>query len=163
MISRSMLSVCIAFIALVGVACSAPAVGTSDKGAAQSSSDLLTIVSGDRSHRFEVELADTEEERRVGLMFRTDLAENAGMLFDFGDQPEPRSMWMKNALLALDIAFIDETGTIRRIAADTTPQSLESISSGVPVIAVLEVNAGTFARLGISEGDRVQHPLFRRR
>ncbi len=163
MISRTVLSTLVALMALVGAACSAPAIGPSEKAAKHSAANLLTIVSGDREHDFSVELAASQEERQVGLMFRTELPENAGMLFDFGLPPKPQSMWMKNTLIPLDIAFIDETGTIRRIAADTTPQSLETISSGVPIIAVLEVNAGTFARLGISEGDRVQHPVFQRR
>ena len=90
---------------------------------------------------------------------RTELAENAGMLFDF-EETQPVSMWMKNTLIPLDIAFIDKDGVIRRIAAETTPRSLESISSGAPVIAVLEVNGGVFERLGVEEGDRVRHPMF---
>ena len=121
--------------------------------------DVLVVVSDTGEHRFVVELADDDEERRVGLMHRTELAENAGMLFDF-EETQPVSMWMKNTLISLDMAFIDKDGVIRRIAAETTPRSLESISSGVPVIAVLEVNGGLFERLGVEEGDRVRHPMF---
>lgn len=125
------------------------------------SKDVVTIqaVSGGE-HRFNIELADEPEERRVGLMYRTEMAADAGMLFDF-EKPQQISMWMKNTLIPLDMAFIDEQGVIRRIAADTTPRSLESIPSGALVIAVLEVNGGTFERLGIAEGDKVRHPIFK--
>ncbi len=121
--------------------------------------DRLIILTKTAEHTFTVEFADTDEARRLGLMFRTELSDDAGMLFDFGD-PRPVSMWMKNTLLSLDMAFIDEKGVIRRIASNTTPRSLESIASGVPVVAVLEVNGGTLERLGIKAGDRVQHRLF---
>lgn len=153
----------LAALAFAGASCGAPAQQNRPSTASNLSSGQLTIFSGDRRHQFTIELADTDEERQIGLMFRTELAEGAGMLFDFGGQPEPRSMWMKNTLIPLDMAFIDETGVIRRIAADTTPRSLDSISSGAPVSAVLEVAGGTFARLGVAEGDRVEHPLFDRR
>jgi len=119
----------------------------------------LVIESASGEHIFKVELVNTQETRRLGLMYRTELAPNAGMLFDF-EEPQPVSIWMKNTLISLDIAFIDETGIIKRITADATPRSLESMPSGADVLSVLEVNGGTFASLGIKEGDRVRHPLF---
>jgi len=82
------------------------------------------------------------------------------MLFDF-ERDQPVSMWMKNTLIPLDMAFIAKDGVIKRIAENTTPRSLESIPSGEPVVAVLEVNGGTFARLGVRSGDTVRHPMFR--
>jgi len=121
----------------------------------------LTIVSSTGEHRFAVEIADDDEERRIGLMYRKSMPENAGMLFDFGPDLAVRSMWMKNTLIPLDMAFIDKDGRIVRIAEDTTPRSLASISSGAPVLAVLEVNGGRFEALGVKEGDYVRHPLFR--
>ena len=127
--------------------------------AGASAEDMVVVIADTGEHRFMVEIADDDEERRIGLMHRTELAENAGMLFDF-EETQPVSMWMKNTLIPLDIAFIDKDGVIRRIAAETTPRSLESISSGAPVIAVLEVNGGVFERLGVEEGDRVRHPMF---
>lgn len=120
----------------------------------------LTILSGGQSHPFTVEVVRTDEERAQGLMFRTSLADNAGMLFDFGPEPRPVSMWMKNTLIPLDMAFIAEGGRIARIAAMTTPQSLTSIPSGEDVIAVLEVRGGRFAELGVKSGDVVRHPMF---
>ena len=122
--------------------------------------DRLTITSGDVVHTFNVEFAKTDEERRIGLMYREELADDAGKLFDFGPIPQPVSMWMKNTLIPLDMAFIDEHGEIVRIAAMTTPQSLESIKSGKPVIGVLEVRGGRLEELGVTRGDMVSHPLF---
>jgi uncharacterized membrane protein (UPF0127 family) len=71
-------------------------------------------------------------------------------------------MWMKDTLIPLDMLFIDERGAIVSTAENTVPLSLTTISSGKPVLAVLEVNAGTVARLGVHPGDRVLHPIFAR-
>ena len=120
---------------------------------------VVIIESATGEHRFNVEMADTDETRRLGLMYRENMAADAGMLFDFGE-PQAISMWMKNTLIPLDMAFIDEKGVIKRIAANTTPRSLESVRSGALVISVLEVNGGVFAELGVKEGDQVRHPIF---
>lgn len=131
-------------------------------GRASAAAETTTVVieSDAERHRFQVEIADDDEELRIGLMYRTNLPQDAGMLFDFGDEPRQLSMWMKNTLIPLDMAFIDQNGVIVRIAADTTPRSLESIPSRAPAVAVLEVNAGVFARLGVEKGDVVRHPIF---
>ena len=81
------------------------------------------------------------------------------MLFDYG-RTQPVAMWMKNTLVPLDILFIAADGRVVNIAADAVPESLTSIPSAGPVRAVLEINAGTAARLGIKPGDRVIHPIF---
>lgn len=120
----------------------------------------LWIESGGERHHFEVELAETREHMMRGLMFRTDLADDAGMLFDY-PRPQPVSMWMKNTLIPLDMVFIDEHGVIIRIARWTVPLSLESIPSGGPARAVLELKGGITGRLGIAAGDRVIHPYFK--
>ena len=153
-----------AMLILCGVFVSAASCGSENNilGSQAQREDRLTITSGDAVHEFKVEFAKTEEERRIGLMFREELADDAGMLFDFGPDPQPVSMWMKNTLIPLDMAFIDEHGEIVRITAMTTPQSLESIKSGGPVIGVLEVRGGRFAELGVKPGDTVSHPLFKR-
>jgi len=120
--------------------------------------DELTIETAEGArHRFEVELALSREQRAQGLMYRRSLAENAGMLFVYGKE-RPVSMWMKNTLIPLDILFIRRDGRIARIAGRAVPRSLQTISSGRPVAAVLELNGGTAARFGIQPGDRVQHP-----
>lgn len=114
----------------------------------------LSIRSGPRNHAFTVEVARTTEEQAQGLMFRETLAPNAGMLFPF-PSPRPASFWMKNTLIPLDIIFVRADGSIARIAAMTTPRSLEPVAVGEPVTAVLELAGGRAAELGIREGDRV--------
>lgn len=122
----------------------------------------LEIDSGSARHRFEVWVADTVPRRAQGLMHAKTLAAMRGMLFLY---PEPQvvSMWMKNTLIPLDMLFVAADGRIIRIAARTTPHSLDSITSMGPVIAVIEIAGGEAARLGIKTGARVLHPAFRTR
>lgn len=122
--------------------------------------DRLSIetAAGER-HEFSVELARTIEQMALGMMFRTELATDSGMLFDL-DPPRRVSMWMKNTLIPLDMLFIEADGRIVTIAADTTPQSLEQIDPGAVVRAVLELPAGTVARIGIATGDFVRYGWF---
>lgn len=108
---------------------------------------------------FAVEMARTEEQKATGLMYRRELPDGQGMLFDFSPE-QPISMWMKNTFIPLDMIFIRGDGSVLRIAENTTPQSERIISSGGPARAVLEVIAGTARRYGIAPGDRVAHPLF---
>ena len=117
----------------------------------------LQVRSGTRTHNFTVELAGTEEQQAQGLMYRDRLGPNEGMIFPF---PKPRaaSFWMKNTRIPLDIIFVRSNGTIARIAARTTPFSLEPVAVGEPVAAVLEIPGGRAAELGIREGDRVSWP-----
>lgn len=121
--------------------------------------DPLTVLTDAGPRKFTVEVATSPAERSRGLMHRTDLALDRGMLFDFGRE-QPVSMWMRNTLIPLDMLFIDEAGEVRKIAAQTEPLSLESIASGVPVRAVLELKGGTTRLLDIETGDRVVHPIF---
>ncbi len=122
----------------------------------------LTIASRSGRHAFQVEVMRDDAGRAQGLMFRRTMAPDRGMLFDF-ERMEPVTMWMKNTYLPLDMLFIRADGTVARIAADTEPLSTRTIASGEPVLGVLELNAGTAARLGIHPGDKVEHPLFRKR
>jgi uncharacterized membrane protein (UPF0127 family) len=117
----------------------------------------LEIRSGRGRHAFSVEVARTSEEQARGLMFRERLGANEGMLFPF-PSPRPAGFWMKNTLIPLDMIFIRADGSIARIAANTVPHSLESVESGEPVLAVLEIAGGRAAQLGIAEGDRVSWP-----
>lgn len=105
-------------------------------------------------HAFQVEIAATDAERAKGLMFRRELAVNAGMLFDFAT-PQPVTMWMKNTLLPLDMLFVAEDGRVVNIAERTVPGSLAAIPSDEPVRFVIEVNGGTASRLRLKAGDRV--------
>ncbi len=122
----------------------------------------LEIASKTGVHPFMVELAVTPEETARGLMFRKELPEGRGMLFDFKSE-RPVEFWMKNTPLSLDIIFIRADGRILRIAENTEPFSERLIPSGGPVRGVLEVIAGTSRKLGIAPGDRVAHPIFKSR
>jgi uncharacterized membrane protein (UPF0127 family) len=133
------------------------AAACSDSAAA----DKLEIVTKSGQHRvFTVEVVSSGEERERGLMYRQSLAPDAGMLFDF-QRDEPVAMWMKNTFIPLDMLFITADGTVVRVATDTVPQSLETIPSGQPVRAVLEIKGGEAARQGIAAGDHVLHPVFK--
>jgi uncharacterized membrane protein (UPF0127 family) len=111
---------------------------------------------------FTVEIATTSEEKETGLMYRKELADGKGMLFDFSPEQQI-SMWMKNTYISLDMIFIRADGRILRIAENTEPLSTKIISSGGLARGVLEVAAGTAQKYGIAPGDRVAHPLFNRR
>jgi uncharacterized membrane protein (UPF0127 family) len=130
--------------------------------ASSAATEPLEIVTRTGVHVFEVELAVTPDERSKGLMFRRELPQGRGMLFDFGAEG-PVAMWMRNTYVSLDMIFIRGDGRIARIAENTTPLSEETIPSGAAVKAVLEVVAGTAKRLGITAGDRVAHRIFRAR
>ena len=119
----------------------------------------LTIEADSGEYEFTIEIADDLNEISYGLMNRESLGENAGMLFDFGNPREP-AMYMKNTLIPLDMLFITSDGTIQMIARNTVPGSLRTISPGMPVKAVLEINGGRAAALGIEPGDTVQHEIF---
>lgn len=122
----------------------------------------LEIVTRSGVQVFSVELAKTDEERATGLMYRKELADGRGMLFDFTPE-QPVSMWMKNTFISLDMIFIGADGRVLRIAENTEPQSTRIISSGGPAKGVLEVIAGTARKYGIAAGDRIAHPLFGKR
>jgi len=108
---------------------------------------------------FAVEMATTEEEKTTGLMYRKELADSRGMLFDFTPEQEV-TMWMKNTYISLDMIFIAADGHILRIAENTEPLSQRLIRSNGMTRAVLEVPAGTARKYGIAAGDLVGHPLF---
>ena len=114
----------------------------------------LTIKSHGKRHAFVVEVARTLEEQQQGLMNRQTLAPGRGMIFPY-DPPQPVAFWMKNTLIPLDMIFIRADGTIDKIVADAVPYSEDRIYSEGPVTAVLEINAGRCAALGIAVGDKV--------
>ncbi|WGJ14887.1 DUF192 domain-containing protein [Methylocapsa sp. D3K7] len=121
--------------------------------------EKLVIDTASGSHEFSVEVMRTGPQRERGLMFRRYLPQDRGMLFDFGIE-RPIMMWMKNTYLPLDMIFIGRTGKVSGIAQDAEPLSPKIIPSGAPAYGVLEVNAGTAARIDLKIGDRVRHPMF---
>ncbi|MFZ9396153.1 MAG: DUF192 domain-containing protein [Erythrobacter sp.] len=162
----------VAFSPCAVLACSPAAVSGTQGGAteqAQSAAESrhpvsglqvidLVVRSGKARHAFRVELADSPEAQRQGLMFRTELGDNEGMLFP-SDVPDVRSFWMKNTPLSLDIIFIGTDGRILNVAANTTPYSLESVRSDGIASAVLELRGGRAAELGLKPGDAVEYAL----
>ncbi len=121
--------------------------------------DRVTALTPEGPVDFTVEIADDAEERAQGLMFRQEMAEDAGMIFLYEDVA-PRHFWMKNTFLPLDIIFFDAGGVIVHVAENTTPFSLKTISSVEPAMGALEVNGGVTEALGIGPGTVLIHPAF---
>ena len=125
--------------------------GTSPAGLKQVT---LCITSKAKTHAFTVEVAGGLMSQAKGLMFRTELADTAGMIFPFA-WPREASFWMKNTVIPLDIIFVRKNGTIESIAENTVPYSTDPVKSGESVAAVLELRGGLTAELGIVAGDTV--------
>lgn len=123
--------------------------------------ETLEIAGKTGVHTFAVEVARSDKDRAAGLMHRKELPEGRGMLFDFTREQEV-SMWMENTYIPLDMIFIRKDGRILSIAENTTPLSRAIVSSGGLALGVLEVIGGTSRKLGITPGDRVAHPMFKR-
>ena len=120
----------------------------------------IHLLTGDGRVSFAVELALTPEAQSRGLMFRPELAGDAGMLFVY---PTPRTarFWMKNTMIPLDMIFLRDDGTVANVAAETRPYSRTPHASEGAVRAVLEINGGLAAELGIGPGTQAVHPAFR--
>jgi hypothetical protein len=119
---------------------------------------LSLVTTTGKRLEFEVEWALTAEQRARGLMERDSLADNAGMLFDFGET-RMVTMWMANTPLSLDMVFIDESGLVVRVAEKTTPFSEAIVGSGKPVRYALEIRGGRAAELGLTSGAQLVLPL----
>lgn len=122
------------------------------------SGPLRIITAAGAVHDFNVEWALTLEQRARGLMFREPLPDDGGMLFDFGES-RMATMWMKDTPSSLDMLFIDEGGTVIKIAERTSPLSESVIGSGGLVRYVLEIRGGRSSELGITAGARLDMPL----
>jgi uncharacterized membrane protein (UPF0127 family) len=122
--------------------------------------DSLQVATPDaKLHRFNIWMADDEARRARGLMFVKHLNAGDGMLFVY-PQPQTIAMWMKNTLIPLDMLFVAPDGKVTHVVENTEPHSLKTIESGGPVVGVVELAAGTAARLKIAPGARVIHPAF---
>lgn len=108
---------------------------------------------------FATEIASSDETRARGLMFRRSMGEREAMLFNWSS-PRVVSMWMRNTYLSLDMLFVTADGIVVHVQANTVPQSLEVLSAGREVSAVMEIVAGTAAKLGIRPGSRLKHRFF---
>ena len=121
--------------------------------------EKLEIATASGSHAFQVEIAKDDASRERGLMDRRYMAPGRGMLFEF-DREAPVSFWMKNTYIPLDMVFISRAGVVTHIVANAEPLSERVIPSGGPCAAVLELNGGTAAAIGLKVGDKVRHPFF---
>jgi uncharacterized membrane protein (UPF0127 family) len=136
-------------LGLAAIIAFAPLAACSDEG-------RLTLHTASGDHVFSVEVVDTPESRAKGLMFVQDLADNAGMLFDFKEQ-RPVSFWMQNTFIPLDMIFIDSSGVVKTVHANARPHDTTSIPSEVPVQYVLEIPGGRAAAIDLQPGDTVTH------
>jgi uncharacterized protein len=124
--------------------------------------DRLTLKTTTGEHVIEIEVADTSEDKALGLMYRQTVPANTGMLFPY-EAPQELTMWMRNTYASLDMVFIKSDGTVHRVERNTEPLSEKIISSGAPVTAVLELAAGEANRLGVRPGDQVNWTGFKAR
>lgn len=114
----------------------------------------LVKAAGDTIRKIDIEIADIESERTIGLMHRRSMPDTQGMLFIF-EREEPRSFWMRNTLIGLDILYIKEDGTIESIAKYCVPKSEKSIPSRGPALYVLELIEGFCDIYGVEVGDKI--------
>ena len=127
--------------------------------AAQCSQDIVDLRWDGGSVRFNVDIADDDEERGRGLMFVESMGRFNGMLFIY-DAPSTVAFWMKNTLIPLDMIFLDPRGVVQKVHENAVPGSLETIPGGDNILAVLEVNGGLSSKLGLVEGAQMRHPAF---
>lgn len=146
-------------VILLAAAVAALPAGPSSRAEETFEMSEVSVITDKGRFDFSVELADTPARQAQGLQHRRALPASAGMLFNMG-RDRVVTMWMKDTPLSLDMLFIDASGYITRIAENTTPFSTATISSGQPVRAVLELNAGTARRIGAGPGDQVLHAMF---
>ncbi len=146
----------VAALAIALAACSSSSDEPEDTGSAASPAcpgeECITINTEEGAFVFTAEWAVDPAARSCGLMYRTEMAEDHGMVFDFQTE-RPASFWMRNTYISLDMVFIEEDGTVLNIATYTVPLSLEGVPSDGPVRYVLEVVAGTADRIGLEAGD----------
>ena len=120
----------------------------------------LQVVTASGTHDFKVEVAADDASRERGLMNRRFMPADHGMLFEFPEDA-PVSFWMKNTYIPLDMIFISPKGVVTNVVAKAEPLSERVIPSGPPCVAVLEVNGGVAAAIGLKIGDSVRHPFFK--
>ncbi len=122
--------------------------------------DLPRVKLSAGMHQITAQVAQTSEQRQIGLMFRKEMPQPEGMLFVF-EQPNQQCFWMKNTLLPLSAAFVTDDGSIVNLV-DMKPQTTDSHCSAKPVRYVLEMNLGWFAKKGLQAGSKLSGPPFQR-
>jgi len=149
-VGRTGLALAALALAVQGAAAGAPA---------DCAVDRITLLTEDGPRAFRIEIADDPAEQSRGLMFRPQMAPEAGMLFVF-EPPKQAQFWMRNTMIPLDMVFIDATGRVESIAVRRDTYSQRVSSSEGEVRAVLEINAGLSEALGIGPGTQAVHPAF---
>ncbi len=139
----------------------APAMAACSQKPQSLRTEPLAITTHRGEAHFTVEIADTNQSREIGLMCRTHLAPDRGMLFDF-KQVQIVAFWMKDTLIPLDMVFIAADGRIVSIARGAAPMDETPIPSAGPILGVLEIAAGRADALGLQPGDRVRERIFSR-
>jgi uncharacterized protein len=157
LVSNRVVGTSLGLLAAVGIFLGSLTDGTA---MAKMRRETLTLKTAAAEHVIDIEVAETMEEKALGLMFRTSVPDNTGMLFPYGD-PQDITMWMRNTYVSLDMVFIRADGVVHRIAARTEPLSEKIVSSEGNVSAVLELGAGAAERLGLKPGDLVRHKVFK--
>lgn len=158
MIRALMLSLALLLAAPAAPALAIDAAGGITSAQPQLTRIPLTLTTASGRHRYKVEVAATPRQQELGLMFRTRMGSAEGMIFPFAP-PRPASFWMQNTILPLDLVFIGADGRVLNIAADAVPYSRAFIYSQGAAAAVLELNAGEAARIGLKAGDPVAYKL----
>ncbi|MFY3383462.1 DUF192 domain-containing protein [Paracidovorax sp. MALMAid1276] len=152
-------AVCSAVLGVAVLAAGLSGPGVHAQDGPQLNLQRMELTAG--MHRIDAQVAATPQERQTGLMHRKEMPQHEGMLFVF-EQPAQQCFWMKNTLLPLTAAFVDDDGTIVNLA-DMKPQTLDSHCSAKPVRYVLEMNQGWFAKKGIKPGARLGGAVFSRK
>ena len=136
-------------------------LGLASAGMAQAAcrEDSVTLRGEFGKARFRVDVADDAAERSRGLMFVKEMPASTGMLFVY-PKAQPASFWMRNTLIPLDMLFMDATGTVTRIHENAVPLDETPIPGGDEVLAVLEINGGMAAAMGIEAGAQLRHPAL---
>ena len=142
-----------------GAVLAALAVLASAPGFAQAEHNKLTVVTASGRHEFNVDVMRSQADLEKGLMFRKSIPADYGMLFDF-QREQTIMMWMKNTYIPLDMLFMDKTGKVVGIIANAQPMSEKILTIPVPTDAVLELQGGAAARIGVKVGDTVRDPIF---
>lgn len=160
MFGAGLLAVSAAFLPPPSMAAMAAMMSTPGGQPQKLETSKLVVETGDAQYAFTIELADSRAEHSIGMMFRTEMADDSGMLFEYL-RPQRVGYWMKNTYIALDIIFVGKDARIINIAHMTEPHSLDSVRSAGPVLAVLEIKGGMAEHLGIKAGDLIRHRMFK--
>lgn len=134
--------------------------GAFEKTRVTEKTDIVTAAG--KTVTLDLEIAKTPVDIQIGLMFRREMADDHGMLFQLSREPQPTAFWMKNTYIPLDMLFVAKNGEIVNVHRNAQPLSTVSIPSLKPVTGVIEINGGMADKLGIDVGDKVKHPFFAR-